>query len=1547
MEKEDGGMYHLDINPVEFTDEGDWKCIVINDFGHSVTSCSLQLTIPRYYRKPHFLEPLRAVLSEEGTVNLECKVIGVPQPVLQWFKDGSELKPGDIHRIMSGQDGTCCLGTYTCQARNCMGSSSSSASLLSFEEARLAKEEPIATHSFMEHAAKIARNPSLSTIQEERSSQMSLYETASAADSLTGEERAEISVSIDGRAVSLSLYDTPDLTEDDAQKIVELFAEELSERISYRNTTELPPLRFTRATATSGSLLMEAVVIDVPLEVAQQQETLTDISCEEAPTEVDIEELSAMEALIIDENNPQDGYLDDVVIPDLPYEALDARRSFSGLNDICVMQQPVVDTINRESFDGEATPRQRSVEIIDSEDESEESVLFIGQSDDVAIDSPSVEHAGSDFFSAQEYSDTCSAPDIDSLTSPMPDSASMADVEEIQVESSEHLETAIYQTYEGSEQNVHDYVSLPRINQSMESENESPVSKEGIEMGASASGISMLDLQAHINLGESGSQESEIESWIQHAATGNLASKEGKYGVKQSTSESPKEVSLATNITSLSPSEDKFQSAQSLDKTTSLTEYHSMETGTHSLLSVSEENSKSTKQLESSQDIMQINAVSSASEESANLRSKAILIETAHTINPEEEKESLDSTNELNSLSKAKSETTITGHLREAVPEAISDVHENKELTLVKEDEVKERKEEKLQMEEEEQLRKKADEELKRMMEDEELKRKAEEGELKRKKEEEKKKMEEERKRKEELKRKTEEEELKRKKEEEQRKMEEEQKKMEEEQKKMEEERKRKEEEELKRKAEEEEIKRKKEEGQKEEEERKRKEEELKRKTEEEELKRMKEEELKKKEEERKRKEEEELKRKAEEEELKRKKEEELKKKEKERKRKEEEELKRKAEEEELKRKKQEELKKMEEEEELKRKAEEKELNRKKEEELKKMEEERKRKEVEELKRKTEEEELKRKKEEELKKKEEERKCKEEEELKRKAEEEELKRKKAEAELARKNEEEELKFRKEEEERKRKTDGEEVKRKKEEELKSEEEESKRKVEDLKHIQECRDLKFKIELEEQKRENEERLNRNEQELKHFGTRGVSKTEVGMRKEMDDHVKDEIDRKHKPEEEYQYLRYQTDVKDDKDRKNYADDTSKMSYRSNQSATAIESKGSEQMETQTDTKSSSDQDMISYRTPGGRFYMVERSKGYNEKNVDDLLEKVKQLKIKCGLQVAEEKDSQNLELATKSTRDPSDYQFKRENESMPRTLDNVAVDAQEVSKQTDKSESEFQEKQVDTKEATSSKNQVEGLYSSIKTRSLRDVESKGIGNEQKRKEEEENDKVQKQMKQLEAQEQKPSEEAKNIFDTKNEEQNIRRKEYSLEKEQVKLEEEEKKKSKNEEQILTEAEILKEEKKRREKDEKLKEAEKKRKEEEHKLIETQKKKKEEEKCKEEEEKKRKEEEERKRKEEEEEKRKEEANKLKEAEKKRKEEEEKKRKEEENKLKEAEKKRKEEEEKKRKEDQEEKKRVEEQTSLGKTEAKGIYDIIFSSNLNTISLRKLHFSSIA
>jgi hypothetical protein len=37
------------------------------------SSCNLTITIPKHYKKPRFLEPLKAVLTDEGAVNLECK----------------------------------------------------------------------------------------------------------------------------------------------------------------------------------------------------------------------------------------------------------------------------------------------------------------------------------------------------------------------------------------------------------------------------------------------------------------------------------------------------------------------------------------------------------------------------------------------------------------------------------------------------------------------------------------------------------------------------------------------------------------------------------------------------------------------------------------------------------------------------------------------------------------------------------------------------------------------------------------------------------------------------------------------------------------------------------------------------------------------------------------------------------------------------------------------------------------------------------------------------------------------------------------------------------------------------------------------------------------------------------------------------------------------------------------------------------------------------------------------------------------------------------
>ena len=42
---------------------------------------------------------MKVALGEDGNVSLECKVIGIPQPTLTWFKDGKELRAGDLHQL--------------------------------------------------------------------------------------------------------------------------------------------------------------------------------------------------------------------------------------------------------------------------------------------------------------------------------------------------------------------------------------------------------------------------------------------------------------------------------------------------------------------------------------------------------------------------------------------------------------------------------------------------------------------------------------------------------------------------------------------------------------------------------------------------------------------------------------------------------------------------------------------------------------------------------------------------------------------------------------------------------------------------------------------------------------------------------------------------------------------------------------------------------------------------------------------------------------------------------------------------------------------------------------------------------------------------------------------------------------------------------------------------------------------------------------------------------------------------------------------------------
>ncbi|XP_044017084.1 uncharacterized protein LOC122858328 isoform X2 [Aphidius gifuensis] len=115
------GEHHLEIEKLKIIDDANWRCVVGNDYGYNETSCYLKLIIPKHYKKPEFLENLKVICTEAGQINLECKIKGVPSPTLQWFNGNVELQQGVIQKITPTNDNDCSLGTYTCQASNCMG----------------------------------------------------------------------------------------------------------------------------------------------------------------------------------------------------------------------------------------------------------------------------------------------------------------------------------------------------------------------------------------------------------------------------------------------------------------------------------------------------------------------------------------------------------------------------------------------------------------------------------------------------------------------------------------------------------------------------------------------------------------------------------------------------------------------------------------------------------------------------------------------------------------------------------------------------------------------------------------------------------------------------------------------------------------------------------------------------------------------------------------------------------------------------------------------------------------------------------------------------------------------------------------------------------------------------------------------------------------------------------------------------------------------------------------------------------------------------------
>uniref|UniRef100_A0A8C4FE00 Ig-like domain-containing protein n=1 Tax=Dicentrarchus labrax TaxID=13489 RepID=A0A8C4FE00_DICLA len=126
----ENGIHSLVIDPLTQNDAGTYTCIASNKAGQSSFNLELKVVEKEMKHPPQFLEKLQNMGIPEGTpVRLECRVVGMPPPVIFWKKDNDTI-PKTKDRISMTQDATgyvCLLiqptrkddaGWYTVSAKN-------------------------------------------------------------------------------------------------------------------------------------------------------------------------------------------------------------------------------------------------------------------------------------------------------------------------------------------------------------------------------------------------------------------------------------------------------------------------------------------------------------------------------------------------------------------------------------------------------------------------------------------------------------------------------------------------------------------------------------------------------------------------------------------------------------------------------------------------------------------------------------------------------------------------------------------------------------------------------------------------------------------------------------------------------------------------------------------------------------------------------------------------------------------------------------------------------------------------------------------------------------------------------------------------------------------------------------------------------------------------------------------------------------------------------------------------------------------------------------
>ena len=87
--------YSLVLEKCDLVDSGEYKAVFKNSFGEAQSKCRLNVYPNNRHESknsPIFLDLLKDINVNEGQdVCFKCKVVGVPQPQVKWFKNGNPI----------------------------------------------------------------------------------------------------------------------------------------------------------------------------------------------------------------------------------------------------------------------------------------------------------------------------------------------------------------------------------------------------------------------------------------------------------------------------------------------------------------------------------------------------------------------------------------------------------------------------------------------------------------------------------------------------------------------------------------------------------------------------------------------------------------------------------------------------------------------------------------------------------------------------------------------------------------------------------------------------------------------------------------------------------------------------------------------------------------------------------------------------------------------------------------------------------------------------------------------------------------------------------------------------------------------------------------------------------------------------------------------------------------------------------------------------------------------------------------------------------------